>query len=151
MTHNGSNEYLRNAVMTATPEQLQLMLYDGAIRFARQARKAIMEGDRETSCEKLIRAQKILIEMRNGLRHEVNPELCKQLAALYDFIYDRLVNANMRRDTTAIDEALEILHHQRETWQMLIDKILAESSSPPADPVSSDASQETGAVLSIEG
>ena len=84
-----SDEYLRNTVMTATPEQLQLMLYDGAIRFSTQAREALAKSDFETSCEKLLRAQRIMLEMRNGLRPEVNLELCEQMAALYDFVYNR--------------------------------------------------------------
>ena len=121
-----SDEYLRNTVMTATPEQLQLMLYDGAIRFSTQAREALVKSDFETSCEKLLRAQRIVLEMRNGLRPEVNPGLCERMAALYDFVYNRLVDANMRRDPAAIDEALRILEHQRETWRMLIEKLRGE-------------------------
>ena len=151
MTQDAKNEYLRNAVMTATPEQLQLMLYDGAIRFANQAHDAMAKGDLETSCEKLIRAQNIVLEMRNGLRHEVNPKLCEQMAALYSFIYDRLVEANMKRSQTAIEEALKILHHQRETWQMLIDKTRNEehASSPTAR--LEDTPIESGTTLSLEG
>ncbi|MFQ5428870.1 MAG: flagellar export chaperone FliS [Phycisphaerae bacterium] len=152
MTQDASGEYLRSAVMTATPEQLQLMLYDGAVRFAGQARAAMVEGDWEASCEKLIRAQRIVLEMRSGLRREVNPSLCDNLASLYDFIYGRLVDANMKRDPAAIDEALRILHHQRETWQMLIDKT---RGAAPDDtrPASSDASAtpQSGVSLSVEG
>jgi flagellar protein FliS len=118
-----SGEYLRNAVMTATPEQLHLMLYDGAIRFARQAREAIVRRDWDTSCEKLLRAQRIVGEMEAGLRPEVNAELCDQMAALYQFVYRRLVDANIKRDTGLIDEALRVLEHQRETWRILVDKI----------------------------
>src|SRR5690606_20964571 len=123
MKEHASNEYLRNAVMSASQEQLTLMLYDGAIRFSLQARDALSRGDIETMCEKLIRAQKIVLEMRNGLRHEVNPTLCEQMAGLYGFIYNRLVDANLKRSLTMIDEALTILRHQRDTWQLLIDKV----------------------------
>lgn len=125
MTGAASNEYLKNAVLTASPEQLQLMLYDGAIRFARQGRDALARKDYSTSCEKLLRAQRIVVEMEAGLRHEVNPELCQQLAALYHFVYTRLVDANLRQETGAVDEALCILEHQRETWRMLMEKIAA--------------------------
>ena len=57
MASEKENPYLRDAVMTASPEQLQLMLYDGCIRFALQARDAIEKKDYETSYEKLTRAQ----------------------------------------------------------------------------------------------
>jgi len=151
MTQRASDEYLRNAVMTATPEQLQLMLYDGAIRFATQARDAIAVRDYETSCEKLIRAQQIVIQMQSGLNHEANPTLCGRLAALYDFIYRRLVDANMTRNTAAIDDALKILRHQRETWQRLIEKVRG-TTAPPAEPAPERQTDfEVGAALSIEG
>lgn len=123
MTGTASNEYLKNAVLTASPERLQLMLYDGAIRFARQGRDALARKDYSTSCEKLLRAQRIVVEMEAGLRHDVNPELCQQLAALYHFVYTRLVDANLGHETAAVDEALRILEHQRETWIMLMQRI----------------------------
>ncbi len=127
---NASGEYLRSAVLTATPEQLQLMLYDGAMRFARQAREAILACDWETSCEKLLRAQRILTEMKNGLRPEIQPALCEQLASLYNFAYWRLVEANTKHDVRPIDEALQILEHQRETWHMLVQKVQSDRQAP---------------------
>jgi flagellar protein FliS len=142
---DGRDEYLRNAVMTATPEQLQLMLYDGAIRFARQARDALLRKDWEASCESLIRAQRIVMEMRNGLRHEVNPSVCEQLAGLYAFVYNRLLDANMTHDTQALDEALQILDHQRETWHLLLEKVRQLQAQTREDaPIPS-------ATLSVEG
>jgi flagellar protein FliS len=132
MNHRASEEYLRNAVMTASPEQLQLMLYDGAIRFARLAREAIRRSDWETGCDQLIRAQRIVAQLQNGLRADANPELCDQLARLYGFIYQRLVTANVEHETAAIDEALQILEHQRETWRMLLSKVSG-AQSPPAE------------------
>ncbi len=119
----GSKEYLKNQVMTASPEQLQMMLYDGAIRYARLGKEAIQAGDIEQSFNHLTRAQRIVLEMINGLRPEVNPELCERMAALYNFIYRKLVDATIHKETGSIDEALRILDYQRETWAMLIKKI----------------------------
>jgi len=132
MTNDASNEYLKNAVMSASPAQLTMMLYDGAIRFAQQAKDALKVGNIEESCEKLIRAQKIILELRNGLRHEYNPQLCEQMAGLYDFIYNRLVDANLKRSMSLVDEALKVLHHQRETWQLLMDKLRTEQTNRSA-------------------
>ncbi len=169
MTHDASGEYLKNAVMTATPEQLQLMLYDGAIRFARQAKDALARRDLETSCDKLLRAQRIIAEMQNGLRHDVNPTLCSQMAGLYGFIHDRLVHANMKQSPEAIDEALTILEHQRETWVMLLEKLKSEQAESSADgeqhqpsagpkqqpsapkPQAPAAENTVGGCLSVEG
>ena len=117
------NPYLRDAVLTATPEQLQLMLYDGAIRFALQARDALEAKDYETSYNKLSRAQRIIFEMRCGLNYEVNRELCERVAGIYGFIYNKLVEANTTRDVAAIDDAMKVLRIERETWQLLVDKV----------------------------
>lgn len=129
-----SGEYLKTAVMTATPEKLQLMLYDGAIRFSRQAREALGARNFETSCEKLLRAQQIVTALQDGLRPDVNPQLCKQMSDLYQFIYVRLVDANTRHNVTALDEALRILEHQRETWRLLMERTreVAEAVEKPA-------------------
>ncbi len=123
MDDNGANPYLRDAVMTATPEQLQLMLYDGAIRYALQARDAILEKEYETSYERLTRAQHIILEMQNGLNYEVNRELCERVAAIYNFLYRKLVDANIHRRVEDIDDAVKVLRLERETWQMLVDKV----------------------------
>jgi len=121
-----ADEYLKNAILTASPEQLQLMLYDGAIRFASQAREAIQARDIERTHDLLTRAQRIVLEMQNGLRPEVNPELCNRMSALYTFVYRKLVEANVNKDLQALDGALRILNHMRETWVMLIEKLRQE-------------------------
>jgi len=123
MANQAENPYLRDAVLTATPEQLQLMLYDGAIRNASQARDAIAGKDFEKSFERLTAAQTIILEMQNGLKHDVNPELCGRVAALYNFVHRKLVDANVNRDPSAIDDALRVLRLERETWQILVDRV----------------------------
>lgn len=123
MSASDSNPYLRDAVLTATPEQLHLMLYDGAIRNATQAREAILRKDYETSYEKLTRAQHIMLEMQNGLNYDVNRELCERVAAIYGFLYHKLVDANVHRRVEDIDDALKVLRIERETWQILVDKV----------------------------
>ena len=109
--------------MTATPEQLHLMLYDGAIRYAMQAKDALEAKDYETSHEKLTRAQNIIVEMQSGLRYDVNPDLCGRVASIYNFLYRKLLDANVQRDQTAIDDAVKVLRVERETWQILVEKV----------------------------
>lgn len=132
MNARAGDQYLRNAVLTASPEQLQLMLYDGAIRFTTQAREALAAKDIEQTHNLLTRAQRILIEMQNGLRPEVAPEICQQMASLYNFVYRRLVEANVNKDLQALEEAVEILRHMRETWVLLIEKLREERAGVPA-------------------
>jgi len=143
------NPYLRDAVLTATPEQLQLMLYDGAIRFSLQAKDAINDKDYETSFEKLTRAQQIILEMRNGLNYDVNRELCERMASLYLFLHNKLVDACVNRDAQAIDDALRVLRIERETWQMLCDKLASARKEQPGDQHAQEGTP--GQVLSVEG
>lgn len=135
MTASAPNPYLRDAVLTATPEQLQLMLYDGAIRFALQGRDAITNKDHETAYLRLTRAQNIVMEMLNGLNYEVNAELCQRMAAIYNFIYRKLVDACVHRRSEDVDDAVRVLRMERETWQLLVDKVTkARQAASSAEP-----------------
>lgn len=150
-----ANEYLRNAIMTASPEQLQLMLYDGAIRFSLQARDALEKGAIEESHNLLTRVQRIVTEMESGLRHERAPELCQQMSALYAFVFSKLVDANIRKDIQALDDALKILRMQRETWAVLVDKVQKaradNSGQLPSDPQVLIEDPPAAGSLSLEG
>ena len=106
--------------MTASPEQLQLMLYDGAIRFAEQARAALEKRQFDQSYERLTRAQAIVAELQHSLKPSVDAELCGRLNGLYNFIYMRFVEANLEQDPAKLDEGLSVLRYQRETWVMLM-------------------------------
>ncbi|HEX7008819.1 MAG TPA: flagellar export chaperone FliS [Phycisphaeraceae bacterium] len=132
-----TNPYLRTKILTARPEELRLMLYDGALRFCRQAQAAMAQRKYEESYNCLMRAQKIVLELSTSLNHQADPDLCSRLAALYTFIYRRLVDANMSRDAAIIDEAIRLLTYERETWQMLLEK-LAEQARQEGDPAQDD-------------
>ncbi|MBU0719273.1 MAG: flagellar export chaperone FliS [Planctomycetes bacterium] len=155
MTESATNPYLHDAVLPATPEQLQLMLYDGAIRFASQGRDAIEAKDYATSYEKLTRAQEIISEMQAGLNYEVNEDLCKRVASIYNFIYRKLIDANVHRDTSAIDDALKVLRIERETWQIVVDKVNKtreqESPTASASSLSTDGDSNAQITFAAEG
>src|SRR4051794_38534806 len=103
MNPQHAQNYLKTKVMTATPEQLQMMLYDGAIRFTEQARVALLEKNYEQSFNLITRVQKILTELSCTLKHDVYPDLCEKLAALYTFAYRKLIEANIDHDLQALD------------------------------------------------
>jgi flagellar secretion chaperone FliS len=127
MNGKSKNAYLRTRVLTASPAELRLMLFDGAIRFAEQAREALREKDFEQVHDGICRAQDIVMELINSLRPEHDPQLCDKLSALYVFIYTRLMNASSRRDLTPLDEALELLRYERDTWAMVLEKLAKEN------------------------
>ena len=130
MNAPATNPYLRTKIMTASPEELRLMLYDGAIKFCNQARVAMQKQDFESSYTNLMRAQKIVLELSTSLDHKADPQLCDRLSALYTYIYRQLVDANVNRDPAYIDEAVKLIGYERETWQMLMQK---SGKSAPAD------------------
>lgn len=138
MADRPANPYLRDAVLTASPEQLQLMLYDGAIRFALQARDALECKDYERSHDRLARAQHIILEMINGLNYEVNAELCKRVASVYNFLYNKLIDANTQRVIGPIDDAVKVLRFERETWRLLVDKVNKARDEIGSDSVEAD-------------
>lgn len=151
---NASNEYFRNAVLTASQEQLHLMLYDGAIRFAKMGTRGIEEENWEDAFNGFSRAQKIVLEMLNSLNYEVDRPLCERMAGLYNFIYGRLVEASIQRDVKIGGEALKLLEYQRETWVLLMDKIAEEGGgkSPTPSLQTIDATPDDSyRPLSVEG
>lgn len=147
-----NNPYLRTKIMTAGPEELRLMLYEGAIRFCRQAREALPKQDFEGSYNGLMRAQKIVLELSTSLNHKIQPDLCDRLSALYTYIYRRLVDASTMRDLAAVDEAIRLLEFEKETWQLLMKQIADSSGRPPADRPGDTGAQQTAiSSLSLNG
>lgn len=153
------NPYLRDAILTASPEQLHLMLYDGAIRFTRQGIKAIEEKSWEQCFNSFNRAQQIVLEMLNSLNYDVDRELCKRMASIYNFIYRKLIEACSSRELQAANDALGLLEFQRETWLMLMDRLKQErsgaNSSQAGIAQSSKSGEETAVpsygTLCVEG
>src|SRR5688572_18815829 len=152
MTGTAANQYLRTKVLTATPEQLQMMLFDGAVRFCEQARGAIAEKNFEQSYNLISRVQKILLELSGSLKHDIAPDLCGKLAALYNFAYRKLIEANVRHDSVALDEAIAILKYQRETWGMLLDQLGKQKAAVVAKGLDLPApSEKMEASISLQG
>ncbi|MBZ2174862.1 flagellar export chaperone FliS [Schnuerera sp. xch1] len=115
MAYSALNQYKQNSVLTATPEELTLMLYDGGIKFMNIARYSIENGDIEKAHMALVRAQNIVTELSSTLNMEY--EISDNLKKLYGFVMDSLIDANIKKEVKPIDEALEILTELRDTWK----------------------------------
>jgi flagellar secretion chaperone FliS len=126
MSQKPVNPYLKTKIMTASPEELRLMLYDGALKFCRQAKVSLEKKSYEESYNNLMRAQKIVLELSTSLNHNADPQLCQRLSALYTYVYRLLVDANMKREMAIVDEAIKLIEYERETWQMLMKKLTGE-------------------------
>ena len=121
MTYNAPNQYKQSAVFTATPEELTLMLYDGAIKFMNIGKYHIENNNVVKSHEALIRAQDIIIELNSSL--DMKYEVSENLRGLYDFVLERLIDANIGKKVEPIDEALEIVTDMRDTWKEAMLKV----------------------------
>ena len=111
-----ANQYQHNSILSASPEQILIMLYDGSVRFCRQAILAMDAGDRKVQAEKISRAMAIVCEFSNTLNHEVGGEIATDLDALYSFMTRELTNANVKNDRKALETVEDLLTGLRETW-----------------------------------
>jgi flagellar secretion chaperone FliS len=152
MNPKAAQNYLRTKVLTATPEQLQLMLFDGAIRFCQQARVALEQKNYEQSFSLIGRAQEIINQLRSGLRPDVDANLCAKLSSIYSYIYRRLIEASIKHKIPAIDEAINLLTYQRETWVKLMETLCLERAADSAKNINipgPEARMEAGMAASI--
>ncbi len=113
--NNPYNQYKENSVLTASPQELTLMLFNGAIKFINLGRISIEKNDIEGKNNALKRAQDIISELNMTL--DMNYDISKSLRPLYLYINERLLEANLRKDTACLDEAQAMVTELRDTWK----------------------------------
>lgn len=121
---NPYSKYQEVQVKTADQGKLILMMYDGAIIFLQQAREMLNEKDYIGKAEKISRTQDILFELITALNMEAG-SVAKNLKSLYMYMIKRLFDANMKKDTVAIEEAIRIMSELREAWEKINTKTTA--------------------------
>jgi flagellar protein FliS len=119
--------YRSNAVLTASPGQLVLMLYDGALKAMAIALDAFNRPEDdprriETINHQLQKAQKIISELQNGLNMEKGGEFAQTLNRLYDYHYRRLYEANIRKQPELVVEVEGLLRSLRDAWAEMLTK-----------------------------
>ena len=114
-------------IQTASPAQIMLMLYDGAIRFAQIAKMKIGENDLAGKGTYIGKVQAIISELMSSLDFSIAPELCTQLQQLYMYMMEQLTEANLRLKTEPIDVVVGLLTTLREGWGQAL-------TSLPSDP-----------------
>src|SRR5947209_3895366 len=107
--------YRDSAILTAPPERLVVMLYDGAQRFLYQGAAAMRDGDLARTNDRLQRAEAIIAELRSTLNFEAG-EVAHRLEAIYAFSQRYLLEARLKRDPERIEQVLELLAGPREAW-----------------------------------
>jgi flagellar protein FliS len=104
--------------MTASPEQLVVMLYDGAGRFLRQAEGSMIDGSWLQASEKLSRAEAIIDELLATLDMDAG-EVADRLQSIYVFCKTRLIEARIERDAVRVDQVARLLGELREAWSQV--------------------------------
>jgi flagellar protein FliS len=122
-------QYKTHEIQTSSPEEILILLYDGAIRFLRIAKKGLEEKNIEKTHNNLIKAQRIISEFMLSLDMEIGGEVAKNLYNLYDYLHYRLVEANLKKDPEMVDEVLEHLRSLKQTWEEAI-VIAAKETGP---------------------
>ena len=112
---NAPQAYRSNAVLTASPEQLVVMLYDGAIRFLRQADALFSEGAWPQAIERIGRAQAIVDELLCTLNMDAG-ELSQRLESIYVFCAGHLRDARLRKDAARVRQVARLLGELRDAW-----------------------------------
>lgn len=111
-------QYQNNAVMTASGAELTLMLYNGAIKFINQGIESIEKENLAAAHTSIMKAQRIIEELRATLDEKY--DVAKQMDTLYIFINELLVQANIKKDITQLEEARGLVREFRDMWQEVI-------------------------------
>ena len=120
MVNSAAEAYKKQQILTATPEALTLMLYNGCLKFIKEGSDALAEKNYEAANISLQKAQNIISEFRVTLNMDY--EISHQLMPLYNYAYDRLVEGNLDDNFDAIKEATDIITELRDAWAQAMKK-----------------------------
>ena len=131
MVNSAAEAYKKQQIMTATPEALTLMLYNGCLKFIKEGVEQLAEKNYEASNISLQKAQNIISEFRVTLNMDY--EISHQLLPLYNYAYDRLVEGNLDDNLDAIKEATDIITELRDAWAQAMKKAREEKGAQRAE------------------
>lgn len=114
-TNSGYSAYNTNRIMTATPAELTLMLYEGAIKFCNIAIMGVEEKDVEKAHNNIVKVENIIGEFIATLNHKY--PVAEDFENIYNYLMDRLIEANMKKDREILEEVLGYLREMRDTWK----------------------------------
>lgn len=115
IAQQGYNAYANNKILTASPAELTLMLYDGAIKFCNIAIVGIEQKDIEKAHNNIRKVQNIINEFRSTLNSKY--EVSKDFDNVYVYLSERLLEANIKKDAEILEEVLKHLRTMRDAWK----------------------------------
>lgn len=112
--------YNNSKIQTATPAELTLLLYEGAIKFTNIALTAMEKKDIQKTHDNIMKTERIIMEFQATLDHKY--PVAKDFDAVYEYILQRLRDANMKKDPEILEEVLKHLRTMRDTWKEVMAK-----------------------------
>ncbi|MCB2288844.1 flagellar export chaperone FliS [Clostridium sp. CS001] len=113
---NAFNTYKNNSVNFASKDQLLLMLVDGAVKFSKIGRQAILDKDVKKAHEHIIKTQNIFYELMTTLDVNIGGVWAQNLMSIYDFIIRRLADANIKKSEKIMNEIIPLIEEVRDIW-----------------------------------
>lgn len=113
---NAFNTYKNNSVNFASKDQLLLMLVDGAAKFSKIGRQAIIDKDAKMAHENIVKTQNIFYELMATLDVDNGGQWAQNLMNIYDFIVRRLTDANIKKSEKIMNEIIPLIEEVRDTW-----------------------------------
>lgn len=129
MPTESAMSYLRSQVMSASPAELRLLLLDGAIRFGLQGKQGLIDKNFEQSYEGISQCRAIITELAVGVDRKVDPDLCDRVTSLFMFMFGELTQASMDKDPDRVQNVIELLEFERETWKLAMDRVKQDKAS----------------------
>lgn len=120
IANKGYNAYARNKILTASPAELTLMLYEGAIKFCNIAITAIEEKNIEKAHNNITKVENIIAEFLSTLDHKY--PVAKDFENVYNYLMERLLEANLKKDKEILEEVLTHLRTMRDTWKEVMER-----------------------------
>ena len=117
------DEYLSTEVLTASPQKLQLMLIDAAIRAVGRAQSLWTDERNEPVTRAIIRGQALVAQLIAGLVPNHESPLVQRVLAVYEFVHRTLVTAHRQRDPSRLADVLAVLEIERETWRQVCEQL----------------------------
>lgn len=124
MSNNyGLNKYKQTSVTTASRGQVLLMLYEGCIRFCKQAIDATKKKDLAAKGTFILKMQDIINELAVTLDHNIGGDISRELERLYNFMIDQITEANLKNDPKPLETVLKLLETLHEGWVVAVNQI----------------------------
>ncbi len=128
-----ANNYLTTRVMSASPQELRLLLLDAAIKFTHQACEGLRTKNFELSFNGFGQAREIALELVSGISEDADPDLADKVRGVFLFIYRELMDASFDKSIERTERVIELLEYERDTWVLAMKRIADERGcgNPP--------------------